>query len=139
MMREGEPGEGMAFADIGELEHALDAKASSRCTPRSRAASRQVDEDGKHDTEDLRDHAGPHDARRAAAASNAKCRLTCQQAHDQEGHLGMIDTVYRHCGQKETVIFCDRIMALGFRTPSRPASRSARTTWSSRQQVEDRR
>ncbi len=27
----------------------------------------------------------------------------------------MIDAVYRHCGQKETVIFCDRIMALGFR------------------------
>ena len=26
----------------------------------------------------------------------------------------MIDQVYRHCGQKETVIFCDRIMALGF-------------------------
>ncbi len=26
----------------------------------------------------------------------------------------MIDTVYRNCGQKETVIFCDRIMALGF-------------------------
>ena len=26
----------------------------------------------------------------------------------------MIDMVYRHCGQKETVIFCDRIMALGF-------------------------
>ncbi len=25
-----------------------------------------------------------------------------------------IDQVYRHCGQKETVIFCDRIMALGF-------------------------
>ncbi len=26
----------------------------------------------------------------------------------------MIDQVYRHCGQKETVIFCDRVMALGF-------------------------
>jgi DNA-directed RNA polymerase subunit beta' len=26
----------------------------------------------------------------------------------------VIDTVYRHCGQKETVIFCDRIMTLGF-------------------------
>src|SRR5258708_18704553 len=26
----------------------------------------------------------------------------------------MIDTVYRHCGQKDTVIFCDRIMSLGF-------------------------
>ena len=27
----------------------------------------------------------------------------------------MIDVVYRHCGQKETVIFCDRIMGLGLR------------------------
>ena len=27
----------------------------------------------------------------------------------------MIDAVYRNCGQKETVIFCDQIMALGFR------------------------
>src|SRR6202046_404592 len=26
----------------------------------------------------------------------------------------IIDTVYRHCGQKETLIFCHRIMALGF-------------------------
>jgi len=28
---------------------------------------------------------------------------------------GMIDTVYRNCGQKETVIFCDKIMGLGFK------------------------
>ena len=27
----------------------------------------------------------------------------------------LIDTVYRNCGQKETVMFCDRIMTLGFR------------------------
>ena len=26
----------------------------------------------------------------------------------------VIDVVYRHCGQKETVIFCDRMMQLGF-------------------------
>lgn len=26
----------------------------------------------------------------------------------------LIDIVYRHCGQKDTVIFCDRLMALGF-------------------------
>jgi DNA-directed RNA polymerase subunit beta' len=51
----------------------------------------------------------------------------------------MIDAVYRHCGQKETVIFCDRIMALGFTTRSRPASRSARTTWSIPTPREDRR
>ena len=27
----------------------------------------------------------------------------------------IIDTVYRYCGQKETVIFCDRIKDLGFK------------------------
>ena len=27
----------------------------------------------------------------------------------------MIDAVYRHCGQKESVIFADRLMGLGFR------------------------
>ena len=26
----------------------------------------------------------------------------------------MIDAVYRHCGQKESVIFCDKIMGIGF-------------------------
>ncbi|MBL8643875.1 MAG: DNA-directed RNA polymerase subunit beta', partial [Rhodospirillaceae bacterium] len=31
----------------------------------------------------------------------------------------VIDLVYRHCGQKETVIFCDHIMALGFKFSTR--------------------
>jgi DNA-directed RNA polymerase subunit beta' len=31
----------------------------------------------------------------------------------------VIDLVYRHCGQKEAVIFCDRMMALGFRHAAR--------------------
>ena len=26
----------------------------------------------------------------------------------------MIDSVYRHCGQKECVIFADRLMGIGF-------------------------
>ncbi|QCE32584.1 DNA-directed RNA polymerase subunit beta' [Acetobacteraceae bacterium] len=28
---------------------------------------------------------------------------------------GVIDMVYRHCGQKDAVIFCDQLMAIGFR------------------------
>ena len=27
----------------------------------------------------------------------------------------VIDYVYRHCGQKDTVIFCDKLMSLGFK------------------------
>ena len=39
--RDGEPGEGSLFSEIGELEHALHS-ARSRCTPRSRRASRPM-------------------------------------------------------------------------------------------------
>src|SRR6185312_14973475 len=39
---------------------------------------------------------------------------TANQEMTKKNISKMIDTVYRHCGQKETVIFCDRIMALGF-------------------------
>ncbi|QDH14812.1 DNA-directed RNA polymerase subunit beta' [Oecophyllibacter saccharovorans] len=31
----------------------------------------------------------------------------------------VIDAVYRHCGQKEAVIFCDQLMALGFKHAAR--------------------
>ena len=37
------------------------------------------------------------------------CLLTKKQI------TNAIDTVYRHCGQKETVLFADRLMALGFK------------------------
>ncbi len=60
----------------------------------------------------------------------------------------MIDTVYRGCGQKETVIFCDRIMDLGFKHAARagisfgkddmviPASK-AKIVEAARKQVEE--
>ncbi len=38
----------------------------------------------------------------------------CNQEMTKKNISKMIDHVYRHCGQKETVIFCDRIMQLGF-------------------------
>ena len=38
----------------------------------------------------------------------------CNKLLTKRDISGMIDEVYRHCGQKETVIFCDQIMQLGF-------------------------
>ena len=61
----------------------------------------------------------------------------------------MIDTVYRGCGQKETVIFCDRIMDLGFKhaCPRRhlvrqgrhgdPRHQGTRSSRQTRKQVEE--
>ena len=37
------------------------------------------------------------------------------KAMTKKAVTNLIDTVYRNCGQKETVMFCDRIMALGFK------------------------
>ena len=39
----------------------------------------------------------------------------CNELMTKKKISAMIDTVYRHCGQKESVIFCDKIMGLGFR------------------------
>ena len=40
---------------------------------------------------------------------------TINKAMTKKAVTNLIDHVYRNCGQKETVMFCDRIMALGFR------------------------
>ncbi len=37
------------------------------------------------------------------------------KAMTKKAVTNLIDTVYRNCGQKETVMFCDRAMALGFK------------------------
>ena len=37
------------------------------------------------------------------------------QAISKKAIGDLIDVVYRHAGQKATVIFCDKIMGLGFR------------------------
>ena len=112
--RPGEPGEGMAFADMGEIEHALDSGvdvAARRASPRG---SRPIDKDGNS-----RDSASRR--RRAACCCRRSCRRIRNISFDLLNRLltkkeisNVIDQVYRHCGQKETVIFCDRLMAIGF-------------------------
>jgi DNA-directed RNA polymerase subunit beta' len=37
------------------------------------------------------------------------------KAMTKKAVTNLIDTVYRNCGQKETVMFCDRIMSIGFK------------------------
>jgi DNA-directed RNA polymerase subunit beta' len=47
-----------------------------------------------------------------------RCRSSDQPPADQEGNQNVIDMVYRHCGQKETVIFADRLMGSASATPA---------------------
>ncbi|MGQ0742290.1 MAG: DNA-directed RNA polymerase subunit beta' [Alphaproteobacteria bacterium] len=112
--RANEPGEGMVFHDMGEIEHALNAGAVSLHAG-IEARYRTVDETGKPVTRRVKSTPGRMMiAELLPRHPNVPFDLANRQLRKQEiSHL--IDEVYRHCGQKETVLFCDAIMALGFK------------------------
>ncbi|MDM7458674.1 MAG: DNA-directed RNA polymerase subunit beta', partial [Paracoccus sp. (in: a-proteobacteria)] len=114
MMREGMKGEGMAFANIDEVEHAL-AAGEVHLHAKIQARIKQIDENGnevwkRYETTPGRLRLG------VLLPLNAKAPfdLVNQLLRKKDVQV-VIDTVYRYCGQKESVIFCDQIMTLGFR------------------------
>ncbi len=113
LMSEGMPGEGKGFGDIAAIDHALHAKV---ITLHSKIRYRWtgVDEKGEeytkwYDTTPGRVILGNVLPRSVKAPFDIVNKLMTKREIS-----AMIDQVYRHCGQKETVIFCDRIMSLGF-------------------------
>jgi DNA-directed RNA polymerase subunit beta' len=113
LMREGDVGEGKAFGEISEIEHALERKALSLHS-KIRYRWNGLDEKGEaiqrwYDTTPGRVLLGQVLPRNAKTPFDVVNKLMTKREISN-----MIDTVYRHCGQKETVIFCDRVMALGF-------------------------
>ena len=132
MDREGEPGEGMTFADIGEIQHALEAKA---VTLHSRIKARYSDmgPDGKTFTQAARDDARAHAAGRMLPHHpNVPFDLVNRLLTKKE----IIGRHRRRLPQLRSEGDGDLRRpddAAGL--PSgvhAPASRSARTTWSSR-------
>ena len=112
--KDGEPGEGMMISDAAELEHALNVKALSMHA-KIKARYETVDEKGKPLVQIIDTTPGrlmitdllPRDTLIPAELGN--------QLMTKKAIGSLIDEVYRNCGQKATVIFCDQIMALGFR------------------------
>ena len=114
MEREGMKGEGMAFTNLEEVEHAL-ASGAVHLHARIKARLPQIDENGnevitRFDTTPGRIRLG------ALLPKNAKAPFELVNRLLRKKDIqNVIDTVYRYCGQKESVIFCDQIMGLGFR------------------------
>ncbi|MCP3972040.1 MAG: DNA-directed RNA polymerase subunit beta' [Rhodobacteraceae bacterium] len=114
MEREGMKGEGMIFADVDEVQHALDA-GEVHLHAKVTARIMQVDDEGNEVLQ--RFETTPGRARLGALLPlNAKApfELVNRLLRKKEVQ-NVIDTVYRYCGQKESVIFCDQIMTVGFR------------------------
>jgi DNA-directed RNA polymerase subunit beta' len=107
-----------AFATMGEIEHALAAGTVTLQTP-IRARYQTVDENNVPKTIIVESTPGrmkiaEHLPRHPKVGPQIVNNLMTKK---QIGEL--IDTVYRFCGQKATVIFADKIMALGFREACR--------------------
>jgi DNA-directed RNA polymerase subunit beta' len=101
------------FGDMAEIEHALHAKAVDLHT-KIKYRYIGVDDKGKpvkqwYDTTPGRVMLGNVLPKNVKVPYDVVNKLMTKREISN-----MIDQVYRHCGQKETVIFCDRIMALGF-------------------------
>jgi len=111
--REGEPGEGMYFADANEIEHALNAGA---VTMHAKITTRYETVDEDNNPTVLRIETTPGRMLLADLLPrhpNIRLELI-NRLLTKKDISNVIDEVYRHCGQKETVIFADRIMGLGF-------------------------
>ncbi len=113
LMNEGEPGQGMAFGNMGEIEHALQSGVVTVHT-KIKGRVHSMGLDGKMVTEIVETTPGRMMIGQLLPKHAAVPYATANQLMTKKMISKMIDTVYRGCGQKETVIFCDRIMSLGF-------------------------
>ena len=108
-MKENEPGEGRHFDDINEIEFALENKIITLHTKISFRFNTE-DDYKKFDTTPGRVLISKELPNNENISFEIVNKLLTKKEISR-----MIDDVYRHCGQKETVIFCDHIMKLGFK------------------------
>ncbi|WP_119677620.1 DNA-directed RNA polymerase subunit beta' [Indioceanicola profundi] len=106
-------GEGMAFGSIGEIEHALAAKVVS-LHAKVQARYHTVDDQGNPITVRVTTTPGRMLLSELLPRHPALKFETINRLLTKKDVQNVIDMVYRHCGQKETVIFADRLMKLGF-------------------------
>ncbi|MCF6343109.1 MAG: DNA-directed RNA polymerase subunit beta' [Devosiaceae bacterium] len=114
LMNENEPGEGMAFGSIGEIEYALDNKIVTMHA-KIKGRIKLIDEKGKESFTVVETTPGRMILSQLLPEHHAVPFSSCNQIMTKKMISKMIDTVYRACGQKETVIFCDKMMDMGFK------------------------
>jgi DNA-directed RNA polymerase subunit beta' len=114
MERDGEPGEGALISDMAEVHQALQVGA---VTLHTKIVSRvpQTDEQGKAYMKRVETTPGRMLLGETLPQSHKVPFETVNRLLTKKEIADVIDIVYRHTGQKETVLFADAIMGLGFR------------------------
>lgn len=118
--REGLVGENMSFGTIAEIEHALQEKIIELHT---KIIGRVpfYKEDGSVEYKRIETTAGRMILGQILPKHFKVGYELINQVLTSNEISNLVDIVYRHCGQKETVLFVDRIMSLGFTYMSKGA------------------
>ena len=103
----------VAFGNVGEIEYALNAKAI-KLHDKIRARYETVDAAGNKVREMVVTTPGRMLVAQILPRNPNVPFSLINRTLTKKNVSDVIDAVYRHCGQKECVIFADRMMGLGF-------------------------
>jgi len=109
-----EPGAGMIFRGAGEIQHALTEGVVS-LHAKIKCRYQGVDSEGNAKTEIVESTPGRMLIAELLPRNKDVPLSLINTILTKKEISSIIDIVYRYCGQKETVIFCDRMMKLGFK------------------------
>jgi DNA-directed RNA polymerase subunit beta' len=111
---EKEKGEGMVFASIEEIKHALEAKVVS-LHARIKARLEITNNEGKFERQIVETTPGRLLISEVLPKNEHVPFSLINKVLSKKELASLIDIVYRYCGQKDTVIFADKLMDLGFK------------------------
>ncbi|ARO15560.1 DNA-directed RNA polymerase subunit beta' [Ketogulonicigenium robustum] len=114
IMREGMLGEGMSFTSVDEVELAL-AAGQVHLHAKITARIPQIDAEGNEVITRFETTPGRLRLGSLLPKNNKAPFELVNRLLRKKDVQNVIDTVYRYCGQKESVIFCDQIMGAGFK------------------------
>ena len=114
MESEGQKGEGMIFSSPSEALMALDNN-QVHLQAKVKIRVDVFDKEGNKVTQILDTTPGRAKLSTLLPKHNSVDFNTINKLMTKKEVTNVIDYVYRHCGQKDTVIFCDQIMAMGFK------------------------
>src|SRR5210317_1111832 len=114
MESDGQKGEGMIFSSPSEVLMALDNN-QVHLQAKVKVRVNIFDKNGNEISKILDTTPGRAKLSTLLPNHNSVDFNTVNKLMTKKEVTNVIDFVYRHCGQKDTVIFCDQMMAMGFK------------------------
>ncbi len=114
LISDGQKGEGMIFSNPTESLMALD-NSQVHLQAKVKIRVETYDDEGKKIINLVETSPGRAKLSTLLPSHSSVDYNTINKLMTKKEVTNVIDYVYRHCGQKDTVIFCDKLMAMGFK------------------------